>query len=220
MNATLRASFTAAALLFAASLHAPPLLAQDTWTFVHKKPSFTIGIPRGWEEVAVISRSKADKALVARLHDPLTREDPVPHRVSLYSERSPAYRNPHELSDTELRIAPYRPGAGDQYDLLQHERIVLGDFPALLVVGEIKDRYGRKTMRVEATYEGAVNLYAVVYTVPASDFDWLQVRIRSSLESFRARDVPRNPLTVWIFGFGGLVLLAVLLVGLHRWMRG
>jgi hypothetical protein len=209
-----------AAIALAALLAAPALLAQDTWVFVHEKPSFTIGIPRGWEEVAVVPRGKADKALVARLHDPLTRDDPVPHRVSLYAARSPAHRNPRELTDVELRIAPYRPEGGETYDLLQHERIVLGDFPALLVVGEITGRYGSKTMRVEASYEGAVNVYAVVFTVPSQDFDWLQARIRTSLESFRARDVPRNPITAWVFGMGGLVVLVVVLVGVHRWMRG
>lgn len=220
MNVRVRITLVMVALLLGAALLAPPLLADDMWTFVHKKPSFTIGVPRGWEEVAVIQRGKPDKALVARLHDPLTREDPVPHRVGIYAQRSPAHRNPHELTEVELRIAPYRPESGSSYDLLQHERIVLGDFPALLVVGEVKDRFGRKTMRVEATYEGAVNLYAVVYEVPAEDFDWLQLRIRASLESFRARDVPRNPITAWAFGMGGLAILVVVFVFLHRWMRG
>ena len=77
----------------------------------------------------------------------------------------------------------------------------------------ITDAYmkGIRDFDVEATYEGAVNLYAVVYTVPAADFDWLQTRIRGSLESFRARDVPRNPITAWAFGMGGLVILVLVL---------
>jgi hypothetical protein len=200
-----------------ALLLAAPLWAADLWTYGHEKPTFTIGVPNGWEETVVASR--AGSRLLASLRDPLTREKPVPSRLDLYALRLPPRGGPAELTEEALRIGAYKPVPLETYRFLERKELEVNGFPAILVLGEVTTAGGAAARRVEMSYRGVRYLYAAVYTVPAGDYSWLEGRIRASLESFRGRDVPRNPTTAWLFGGGGLALLAILLVFIHRWYR-
>jgi len=200
-------------------LCAAPLAAADLWTFRHSKPTFTIGVPKGWEETTAPEGRGAVRR-VAVLWDPLTKEKPVPSRLDVFAAASPARKSQRELTVEERRIAAFRPEGGETYQALGIEERKIAGFPAIVEWGDVTAADGRSWRRVEASYQGARNLYAVVYTVPTADFDWLEGTIRASLETFHAGDAPRNPWTAWVYGMGGLLLLVLILVGLHRWYRG